>query len=67
MTVLIRRFRVFRRKAEAVAMIAEVKTMDFMGRRVADAMMTKGVTEKEKRKNVRFVKEGQRTEMCEEL
>jgi hypothetical protein len=39
--VLIRRFRRFRREAEAVAMIAVVRTMDFMGRRVADAMVMK--------------------------
>jgi hypothetical protein len=37
--VLTRRFRRFMREAEALAMIAVVRTMDFMGRRVADAMV----------------------------
>jgi hypothetical protein len=46
--VLMRRFRRFRREADAEAMIAVVKTMDFMGRRVADAMVMKGITVKEK-------------------
>jgi hypothetical protein len=48
-TVLTRRFRRFRREAEAEAMIAVVKTIDFMGRRVADAMAIKGVTGKERK------------------
>jgi hypothetical protein len=43
-----RRFRRFRREAEAEAMIAVVRAMDFMGRRVADAMVVKGMTVKEK-------------------
>ena len=49
MKVFTRRFRRFMREAEALAMIAVVRTMDFMGRRVADAMVMKGMTERNDR------------------